>query len=176
MKFKIDKEAFLRGIQRTQSIAEKRSTMPILSNILIEAVDETITITATDLEIGLKGDLEANIEATRQVVMMAHQAGIPCEGELGAVLGHEAGPPPPYEELFESGRGFTGSRAASRERPRGAHSFRYPTRRRSAPSARTRRRSRDWPGRPAATSSAPSTPCPSPGDPARRRGRSSSRR
>jgi len=29
------------------------------------------------------------------------------EGELGAVFGHESGPPPPYEELYESGRGFT---------------------------------------------------------------------
>ena len=29
------------------------------------------------------------------------------EAELGAVMGHEAGPLPPYEELFASGRGFT---------------------------------------------------------------------
>jgi fructose-bisphosphate aldolase class II len=56
---------------------------------------------------GSRLDLEGNIEATLQVAEMAHRAGIPCEAELGAVLGHEAGPPPPYEELFESGRGFT---------------------------------------------------------------------
>ena len=52
-------------------------------------------------------DLEGNIAATRMVAELAHAAGIPCEAELGAVLGHEAGPPPPYEELFESGMGFT---------------------------------------------------------------------
>ena len=56
---------------------------------------------------GSRLDLEGNIEATRQVAQMAHGAGIPCEAELGAVLGHEAGPPPPYEELYASGRGFT---------------------------------------------------------------------
>jgi len=56
---------------------------------------------------GSRLDLEENIKATRQVVEMAHQAGIPCEAELGAVLGHEAGPLPPYEDLFESGLGFT---------------------------------------------------------------------
>ncbi len=56
---------------------------------------------------GSRLDLEANIEATRRVAEMAHQAGIPCEAELGAVLGHEAGPLPPYEELYASGRGFT---------------------------------------------------------------------
>jgi fructose-bisphosphate aldolase class II len=63
---------------------------------------------------GSRLDLEGNIKATRQVVEMAHQAGIPCEAELGAVLGHETGPLPPYEELFESGLGFTDIQEAER--------------------------------------------------------------
>ena len=56
---------------------------------------------------GSRLELEENIATTRQVAEMAHKAGIPCEAELGRVLGHEAGPPPPYEELYESGLGFT---------------------------------------------------------------------
>jgi len=56
---------------------------------------------------GSRLDLEGNIAATRQVVELAHSARISCEAELGAVLGHEAGPLPPYEELFNSGLGFT---------------------------------------------------------------------
>lgn len=63
---------------------------------------------------GSRLDLEGNIGATRQVVEMAHDVGIPCEAELGAVLGHEAGPLPPYEELFESGMGFTDVKEAQR--------------------------------------------------------------
>ena len=63
---------------------------------------------------GSRLDLEGNIEATRQVVDLAHAAGIPCEAELGAVLGHEAGPLPPYDELFESGMGFTDVQEAGR--------------------------------------------------------------
>jgi ketose-bisphosphate aldolase len=56
---------------------------------------------------GSRLSLEENISATREVVKIAHARGIPVEGELGAVMGHEAGPLPPYEELFASGKGFT---------------------------------------------------------------------
>ncbi len=56
---------------------------------------------------GSRLSLEENIAATREVATLAHAAGIPVEAELGAVLGHEDGPPPPYDELFASGRGFT---------------------------------------------------------------------
>ena len=56
---------------------------------------------------GSRLSLEDNILATKRVADMAHAAAIPCEAELGAVLGHEAGPLPPYDELFASGRGFT---------------------------------------------------------------------
>jgi ketose-bisphosphate aldolase len=58
--------------------------------------------------------LNGNIAATKMVVDMAHAAGVPVEAELGAVLGHEAGPLPPYDELFESGKGFTDPDEAKR--------------------------------------------------------------
>jgi fructose-bisphosphate aldolase class II len=56
---------------------------------------------------GSRLSLAENIAATRRVVEVAHPAGVVVEAELGAILGHEAGPLPPYEELFASGRGFT---------------------------------------------------------------------
>jgi fructose/tagatose bisphosphate aldolase len=55
---------------------------------------------------GSRLPLEENIAGTRAVVEMAHPA-IAVEAELGAVLGHEPGPLPPYEELYRTGRGFT---------------------------------------------------------------------
>jgi ketose-bisphosphate aldolase len=58
--------------------------------------------------------LEDNIRTTREVSDLAHATGIPVEAELGAVLGHEAGPLPPYEELFKSGKGFTRPEEATR--------------------------------------------------------------
>jgi len=50
---------------------------------------------------------DENVRATKRIVEMAHAAGAAAEAELGAVLGHEAGPLPPYDELFASGKGFT---------------------------------------------------------------------
>ena len=63
---------------------------------------------------GSRLPLEENIRATAKITRMAHAAGIPVEGELGVVLGHEAGPLPPYEELFASGKGFTAPEDAQR--------------------------------------------------------------
>lgn len=79
--------------------------------IFEEAIDVGFQSVMID---GSRLALEQNIAATKQVVEMAHAAGIACEGELGAVLGHEAGPLPPYEELFASGRGFTDVSEAKR--------------------------------------------------------------
>ena len=62
---------------------------------------------------GSRLPLEENIAVTGAVVQMAHP-GAAVEAELGAVLGHEPGPLPPYEELFASGRGFTDVAEAER--------------------------------------------------------------
>jgi len=72
--------------------------------LFVEALDLGYDSVMVD---GSRLPLEDNIAATRQVVKMAWVTGAAVEGELGAVFGHEAGPPPPYEELYETGRGFT---------------------------------------------------------------------
>jgi len=63
---------------------------------------------------GSRLPLAENIAVTREVARMARAAGVPVEAELGAVLGHEAGPLPPYDELFASGKGFTDPDDAAR--------------------------------------------------------------
>ena len=56
---------------------------------------------------GSRLNLDKNIKAVKEVVTYAHSKGVPVEAELGAVMGHEDGPMPSYEELFASGQGFT---------------------------------------------------------------------
>ncbi|MCM8781988.1 MAG: DNA polymerase III subunit beta, partial [Candidatus Omnitrophica bacterium] len=53
MKFSIDRNSLLKGIQVIQSAINIKSTLPILSNILIEAYEDKITFTTTDLDIGI---------------------------------------------------------------------------------------------------------------------------
>lgn len=56
---------------------------------------------------GSRLSLEENIAVTAEVAAIAHAAGIPCEAELGAVMGHENAVLPPYEEIFAKKMGFT---------------------------------------------------------------------
>lgn len=63
---------------------------------------------------GSRLPFDENIAATKKVVQMAHAVSIPAEAELGAILGHERGPLPSYDELFTSGRGFTDLTEAKR--------------------------------------------------------------
>ena len=56
---------------------------------------------------GSRLSLEDNIAVTKEAAQAAHAAGVPIEAELGAVMGHEAGEMPPYEEIFAKKMGFT---------------------------------------------------------------------
>ena len=51
MEFVINRDTFLKSLSHANGIIEKKPTLPILSNILIEARESKIKITATDLDI-----------------------------------------------------------------------------------------------------------------------------
>ncbi|MEW6410091.1 MAG: DNA polymerase III subunit beta [Nitrospirota bacterium] len=61
MKIKVKKEEFIRMIQRAQGIVERKSTMPILSNILLETSSAGVDLSATDLEVGFKDCCSAEV-------------------------------------------------------------------------------------------------------------------
>ena len=51
MKVSIERSALLKAMGRAQSVVEKRNTIPILSNVLLEADGDTLSFRATDLDI-----------------------------------------------------------------------------------------------------------------------------
>lgn len=57
MKFKTSKENLLNGIQIVQNIVSSRSTLPILSNILLETKKTSLKLNATDLDIGISCEI-----------------------------------------------------------------------------------------------------------------------
>ena len=71
MQFSISKNIFLSGLTKIQGIVEKRHTIPILANVLIEAKNNEITITATDLEVGLKSKYQAKIIEEGKITVSA---------------------------------------------------------------------------------------------------------
>jgi DNA polymerase III subunit beta len=71
MEFRIDKETFLKALQKVQGIVERRNTMPILSNVLIEATSDRLHITATDLEVGMKSSYPTDVVTEGKITVSA---------------------------------------------------------------------------------------------------------
>lgn len=69
MKFSINKEDIISELQLIQGIVEKRNTMPILANILIEVSERDVNLTGTDLEVGLKTHFPAEIVDTGSITV-----------------------------------------------------------------------------------------------------------
>ena len=62
MIFSTKKQDILNELQLLQGIVEKRNTMPILTNILINASDGVVELIGTDLEVGLKTHFTASVK------------------------------------------------------------------------------------------------------------------
>jgi DNA polymerase-3 subunit beta len=75
MKLSIPQNELQKGLTRIQSIVEKRNTMPILANVLIEAeADEGtghVSLSATDLEVGIRGSHPAQVDEPGAVTVSA---------------------------------------------------------------------------------------------------------
>jgi len=77
MNLSIKKSDFQRGLARIQSIVEKRNSMPILSNVRLEAVQEKsagwLKLAATDLEVGIHSRHEASVKKPGGVTVAARK-------------------------------------------------------------------------------------------------------
>ena len=53
MKLTISRESLLTPLQSISGVVERKQTMPVLSNVLLEAEDNTLTLTGTNMEVEL---------------------------------------------------------------------------------------------------------------------------
>jgi len=74
MRFSVGKNVLLKELNLLQGIVEKKSTIPILSNVLIETVnDSTISLVATDLDVSLLTECVAESERPGSMVLQARK-------------------------------------------------------------------------------------------------------
>ena len=62
MKISIERAALLKAVGQAQSVVERRNTIPILANVLIEAEGDTVSFRATDLDIEVVDKVNALVE------------------------------------------------------------------------------------------------------------------
>ncbi len=62
MEFTVSKADLVRELSLSQGVVEKKTTIPILSNVLLEAADDRITLTATDLVLGIRCSCAARVK------------------------------------------------------------------------------------------------------------------
>jgi DNA polymerase-3 subunit beta len=74
MEFSISKSALQKELGFVQGVVEKKNTIPVLSNILIESVGEnTLRITGTDLDVTIRCETEAEIKVPGSICVQARK-------------------------------------------------------------------------------------------------------
>ncbi len=71
MKFIVSKPVIYKTLSHLQSIVNKKNTLPILSNILIEADQNSLTLSSTDMDISIKETINCNIIETGSTTLNA---------------------------------------------------------------------------------------------------------
>ncbi|MFT4639163.1 MAG: DNA polymerase-3 subunit beta [Verrucomicrobiales bacterium] len=73
MKFRITKEHLLSGLQQVQHVVSTRTTLPILSNVLLEAKDGQLRLTTNDLDVGVSALVSAEVEVEGSTTLPARR-------------------------------------------------------------------------------------------------------
>ncbi len=73
MEIRIPREALHKGLSKVQGVADPRAAQPILANVLLEATDKTLVLTATDFEIAVQASIEAEVVQTGRLTLNARR-------------------------------------------------------------------------------------------------------
>ncbi|MFN4288415.1 MAG: DNA polymerase III subunit beta [Brevundimonas sp.] len=72
MKLTIERAALLKALGHVQSVVERRNTIPILSNVLLSAGRDRLSLAATDLDMEMVDEAEAQVDVEGQITAPAH--------------------------------------------------------------------------------------------------------
>lgn len=73
MKFKVSKDVLLKGLETIQNVISTKTTLPILSNFLIETQKDSLRLTATDLNIGTSCVIPVDIQEQGAITIPARR-------------------------------------------------------------------------------------------------------
>ena len=73
MKFSIQREDFLKPLQQVIGVVERRQTLPVLGNVLINASKKQLKLTATDLEVELQSQVTVPVTETGDITLPARK-------------------------------------------------------------------------------------------------------
>ena len=124
MKLQINRDHFSSALQLVSSVVGTRKTMPILQNVLLEAKGEALHLTTTNLDLGIRCAVKANVESEGTVTLPVKdlarivreladievnldtsggtKATITTRGSVFNVVGMDSKEFPPLPELAES--------------------------------------------------------------------------
>ena len=71
MKLSIERNTLLKAVSHAQSVVERRNTIPILANVLIEAEDDKVQFRATDLDVEIVDRVQAKVDSTGSTTVSA---------------------------------------------------------------------------------------------------------
>ncbi|MBL8689172.1 MAG: DNA polymerase III subunit beta [Rhodospirillaceae bacterium] len=72
MHFTLDRAALLKPLAHVQSVVERRTTIPILSNVMIQAASGKVSISATDMDIDIVESVPAEVKKKGSITCPAH--------------------------------------------------------------------------------------------------------
>jgi DNA polymerase-3 subunit beta len=73
MEVSVRRDDLVRGLHLVQGVVERRNTLPILTNVLVEPAEGGIALTATDMEVGLRGQVQAQLKKKGTVAVNARK-------------------------------------------------------------------------------------------------------
>ncbi|MDR0393051.1 MAG: DNA polymerase III subunit beta [Puniceicoccales bacterium] len=73
MKIRIAKAAFVNGLQQVLNVVGIRSSLPILGNVLLNAKDNTLELTTTNLDMGIRCSVKADVQNEGRIALPARK-------------------------------------------------------------------------------------------------------